>query len=190
LRLAGAAAAVLLASGSGAFAQSLCSRIGLPSYSATSTTSGAQGSATTRIFVSGRSIRTERPSPQGGGTLVVINSPGLNVVFDTNHPRKEAIQAPPRPSARRNTAGIQIVEERSGSDRVFIARAVEDGRPIELERARCRADGIPLEQTVGSRRGGTVEMVTLTLSNVQAGPQPADLFRLPPGFKVVAAPRR
>lgn len=181
-----ALALATLAGTSAAQADARCARFGSASYTATRMIEGR----TTEVVVSGRSSRIVEAGP-GGAQLITLVTPTLNVLFATNADPKVAVRLQRRPPPNIPREAVRQRQERSAGQVALITEIVDDdGTWREIERATCRTDGVLLGTRSLASVGGRPVFVEMQHTNIRVGPQPAALFRLPEGFRVVDPPPR
>ncbi|MCL4461708.1 MAG: DUF4412 domain-containing protein [Nitrospirae bacterium] len=158
------------------------------SYSADQTTtirSGGETSVTrSRVFVSGENLREEIAGGAGVPMTVMIVRMDQSRAWSLDASRKIALSIPFRmtPSQRMLAGSGKRLPPPSGTDRidgVLCDRIdlVENGRPAGTE-WRNHKTGFPVRYRSANGQ------VTTELSNFRPGAQPANLFVVPPDYRV------
>ena len=172
-----------------AMADPRCARFGQPSYSAMrATVVETAPPVTTRVFLSGPSLRLETPAPRDG-RMVTLITPGLSAIFLTTASPPVAMRMP----APLSTAMPAVTRrERDIPSRAGITLITEwrtaDGQWLEVARSLCRRDGVLLEaRHLQPREGGAV-IVETRQSDIRVAALDGALFRLPDGFLLMEPP--
>ncbi len=159
-----------------------CAMVRPASYSATRSVDTPAGSASAKIYVSGRNIREE--IGEGAAMEVRITAgAGPQIVF--NPQAGVGTRLPSAAGVARRAKGSIRVEKQPQGDGTVIVRTLglADGKWEDVAEVACRADGVLIRGSFRAPDGGRV---TIRDSNVVVGPQPASLFVAPKNIKFVA----
>jgi hypothetical protein len=174
------AAAVLALSSLAAWADPRCARFGRVDYTASRTMDGRSS----KVFVSGRNFREERPAPDGT-TEVYLISGGVQTIFNPTGKfgvRLPSRRPPPIPADARRT--------RVEGDTIIAELRDADGTFKEIDRVTCRSDGVLLSaRSLGAGREGP-RTIAISQSNIVTGRLDPALFRVPADVKIGPPPRR
>jgi hypothetical protein len=179
--LVAAAATVIVAAllPSVASADPRCARFGRVEYTATRTVEGRSS----KIFVSGRNLREERPAPDGTTDVILVTG-GRAVIF--NPVRKFGARLP---SVRPPRIPADARRVRTEGETIIVEVRDDQGAFREVERATCRSDGALLTVTGLAGGQGGPRRVTTTNSNIVVGRLDPALFRVPADVRIGRPPR-
>lgn len=159
-----------------------CAMVRSASYAATRSVSTPAGSASAKIYVSGRNIREEIGEGAAMEVRITAGS-GPQIVF--NPQAGVGARLPSAAGVARRAKGSIRVEKTTQGDGTVLVRTLglADGKWEAVAEVTCRADGVLVQGRFKAPDGGSV---TIRDSNVVVGPQPASLFAAPKNIRFVA----
>lgn len=162
-------------------------------YSATQTIESEGETIKSKVFRDGFKMRAET---EENGTMILDTENGRMVMMMPGMPMAMAIPLDPsqdwdQPGALDHckvaAAGTERLQGEATTVYDIDCPAKGKDEPWKGKIA-STADGIPMRMEMENIEGGKKVPVKITLTDVKRGPQPATLFKLPPGMQVGTMP--